>query len=89
VVAQQTILVVAPHAARSELDGEIDDAARVGASNDEITDENELVAGVQANVVEQELELLSAAVDVADDDGPGHGTNLGWAALGRPKTAGL
>jgi hypothetical protein len=52
---------------------QVDDRAGRGAAIDEIADADEGIVRGERDAVEQIAQLVPAAVDVADDDGAGHG----------------
>ena len=53
----------------AERPDEPEDSYRVGASIEEVAEEDQAVAGPGRHGVEELPELVQAAVDVADDDG--------------------
>jgi hypothetical protein len=68
-VPEVLLLVVPEDALRAERPDELKDPHRVGASIEEVTEEDQTVSGARRHDVEQLPKLVQAAVDVADDDG--------------------
>ena len=75
--AQQMQVVVAEHAAGVEIAQQAQDAGGVGATVDEVANGVQLVAGgVEGELLEQAFELLTTALDIADEDAAGHSSSL-------------
>src|SRR5690606_16349744 len=86
---EQAILVVAQHAAGPDATKDLEYAAAFGATRHQIAHEVHTVRAGPLNGLEQALELVRTAVNVADEDASrGHGPMFGFrralwqAALG-------
>jgi hypothetical protein len=68
VVTEQPQLVVAQQAERAAGAGEVEDEAGVGAAVDEVAEQNEAVAALQLQLVEEFGEFDGTTVNIPDGD---------------------
>ena len=73
---EDAVLVVAAHEHRPRASHDVEHADGIGAPREDVADEYEPVARLEADLAEQRLELVGAAMDVSDDDCSTHAAEI-------------